>query len=578
MYLISVESTFVANVYKIKGNIAYLAEDIIGISMKRSFYIILLLCFVTGCGIRDVRNQLNDVESYIAERPDSALAVIESIDTTALKTNSLKAHHALLHAMALDKNYIDVKDDSLALTAVKYYQKHGQKKYLARSRYYLALSYYYNRQYDKSIIELSKAELVATKYDSLYWGFVKVLQADIHSIDYNGIDELEALEYALNIYTSINQGYYINNTKYRLAASYLNNRQYDKAQTLLDELINSNNLDQRILNKAIKEYAFLMSTRPDANHLLASCNYEKVAIGESCKYMSLQDYWAWAYSLSKIGEAKKSQGLVEDLKQIDSSGTAFYFMYLIAKHERRYGEAFECLEKFTEQNNNEVVQILKQSVSTIQRDYYQSQYEISNYKAKNRLLITIFILVGAIITILFTVLLVIRYKKKKESEKEEYIRYAEEVNRQLRELQKDSYTSLQKKYVLMYKSKYETLRALYERYMISNGRTDADKIMYREVTRLIDELRRDIKDSKTLERILDNDLDGILTTLRNEIPDLTKKDHILIGYLSIGFDVVMISHFMDCSPNSIYIRKSRLKKAIEDSGAEHKDVFLEIIG
>lgn len=395
--------------------------------MKRLFYSILLICLVTSCSIRDVRNQLKDIESYIADRPDSALAIIESIDSTVLRTKGLQAHHALLHAMALDKNYIDVKDDSLALTAVRYYQKHGHKKYLARARYYLALSYYYNRQYDKSIIELSKAELVATKYDSLYWGFVKVLQADIHSIDYNGIDELEALEYALNIYTSINQGYYINNTKYRLAASYLNNRQYDKAQTLLDELINSNNLDQRILNKAIKEYAFLMSTRPDANHLLASCNYEKVAIGGSCKYMSLQDYWAWAYSLSKIGEAKKSQGLVEELKQIDSSGTAFYFMYLIAKHERRYGEALECLERFTEQNNNEVVQILKQSVSTIQRDYYQSQYEISNYKAKNRLLITIFILVGAIITILFTVLLVIRYKKMKESEKEEYIRYAEEI-------------------------------------------------------------------------------------------------------------------------------------------------------
>lgn len=546
--------------------------------MKRLFYSILLICLVTSCSIRDVRNQLKDIESYIADRPDSALAVIESIDSTVLRTKGLQAHHALLHAMALDKNYIDVKDDSLALTAVHYYQKHGQKKYLARARYYLALSYYYDRQYNKSIIELSKAEPIATKYDSLYLGFIKVLQADIHSIDYNGIDELEALEYALNIYTSINQGYYINNTKYRLAASYLNNRQYDKAQTLLDELINSNNLDQRILNKAIKEYAFLMSTRPDANHLLASCNYEKVAIGESCKYMSLQDYWAWAYSLSKIGEAKKSQGLVEELKQIDSSGTAFYFMYLITKHERRYGEALECLEKFTEQNNNEVVQILKQSVSTIQRDYYQSQYEISNYKAKNRLLVIIIILITTTMAAFITVLLANRYRKKKEFEKEEYIRYAEEVNRQLKELQKDSYTSLQKRYVSMYKSRYETLRALYERYTMSDGRTDADKIMYREVTRLIDELRHDIKDSKVLERMLDDDLDGLLSTLRNEIPDLTRKDHTLIGYLALGFDVVMISHFMDCSPNSIYIRKSRLKKAIEDSGAEHKDVFLEIIG
>ena len=546
--------------------------------MKRLFHTILLICLVTGCGIRDVRNQLKDVESYIADRPDSALAVIESIDSTVLRTKGLQAHHALLHAMALDKNYIDVKDDSLALTAVRYYQKHGQKKYLARARYYLALSYYYGRQYNKSIIELSKAEPIATKYDSLYLGFVKVLQADIHSIDYNGIDELEALEYALNIYTSINQGYYINNTKYRLAASYLNNRQYDKAQTLLDELINSNNLDQRILNKAIKEYAFLMSTRPDANHLLASCNYEKVAIGESCKYMSLQDYWAWAYSLSKIGEAKKSQGLVEELKQVDSSGTAFYFMYLIAKNERRYKEALECLENFTEQNNSEVVQVLKQSVSTTQRDYYHSQYEVSDYKAKNRLLVIIIILITTTMAAFITVLLANRYRKKKEFEKEEYIRYAEEVNRQLKELQKDSYTSLQKRYVSMYKSRYETLRALYERYIMSDGRTDADKIMYREVTRLIDELRHDIKDSKVLERMLDDDLDGLLSTLRNEIPDLTRKDHTLIGYLALGFDVVMTSHFMNCSPNSIYIRKSRLKKTIEESGAEHKEVFLEIIG
>lgn len=561
-----------------KGNIAYIAEDIISISMKRLFHTILLICLVTGCGIRDVRNQLKDVESYIADRPDSALAVIESIDSTVLRTKGLQAHHALLHAMALDKNYIDVKDDSLALTAVRYYQKHGQKKYLARARYYLALSYYYGRQYNKSIIELSKAEPIATKYDSLYLGFVKVLQADIHSIDYNGIDELEALEYALNIYTSINQGYYINNTKYRLAASYLNNRQYDKAQTLLDELINSNNLDQRILNKAIKEYAFLMSTRPDANHLLASCNYEKVAIGESCKYMSLQDYWAWAYSLSKIGEAKKSQGLVEELKQVDSSGTAFYFMYLIAKNERRYKEALECLENFTEQNNSEVVQVLKQSVSTTQRDYYHSQYEVSDYKAKNRLLVIIIILITTTMAAFITVLLANRYRKKKEFEKEEYIRYAEEVNRQLKELQKDSYTSLQKRYVSMYKSRYETLRALYERYIMSDGRTDADKIMYREVTRLIDELRHDIKDSKVLERMLDDDLDGLLSTLRNEIPDLTRKDHTLIGYLALGFDVVMTSHFMNCSPNSIYIRKSRLKKTIEESGAEHKEVFLEIIG
>lgn len=546
--------------------------------MKRLFYSILLICLVTSCSIRDVRNQLNDVESYIADRPDSALAIIESIDSTVLRTKGLQAHHALLHAMALDKNYIDVKDDSLALTAVRYYQKHGHKKYLARARYYLALSYYYDRQYNKSIIELSKAEPIATKYDSLYLGFVKVLQADIHNINYNYVQELSCLEEALNIYTKIQASYYMDIAKLRIAQSYISNDRRDEAQVIFKDYL-SRQTSINIRNaQSYGDYAFLMGTCNNPDFNASSSLFEAVATFENGMYMTYQDYWAWAYSLSKIGEAKKSQGLVEELKQIDSSGTAFYFMYLIAKHERRYGEALECLEKFTEQNNNEVVQVLKQSVSTTQRDYYHSQYEVSDYKAKNRLLVIIIILITTTMAAFITVLLANRYRKKKEFEKEEYIRYAEEVNRQLKELQKDSYTSLQKRYVSMYKSRYETLRALYERYTMSDGRTDADKIMYREVTRLIDELRHDIKDSKVLERMLDDDLDGLLSTLRNEIPDLTRKDHTLIGYLALGFDVVMTSHFMNCSPNSIYIRKSRLKKTIEESGAEHKEVFLEIIG
>lgn len=546
--------------------------------MKRLFYSILLICLVTSCSIRDVRNQLKDIESYIADRPDSALAVIESIESTALKTNSLKAHHALLHAMALDKNYIDVKDDSLALTAVHYYQKHGQKKYLARARYYLALSYYYDRQYNESIIELSKAEPIATKYDSLYLGFVKVLQADIHNINYNYVQELSCLEEALNIYTKIQASYYMDIAKLRIAQSYISNDRRDEAQVIFKDYL-SRQTSINIRNaQSYGDYAFLMGTCNNPDFNASSSLFEAVATFENGMYMTYQDYWAWAHSLSRIGETTKSQRLVKDLKQVDSSGTAFYFMYLIAKNERRYKEALECLENFTEQNNSEVVQVLKQSVSTTQRDYYHSQYEVSDYKAKNRLLVIIIILITTTMAAFITVLLANRYRKKKEFEKEEYIRYAEEVNRQLKELQKDSYTSLQKRYVSMYKSRYETLRALYERYTMSDGRTDADKIMYREVTRLIDELRLDIKDSKVLERMLDDDLDGLLSTLRNEIPDLTRKDHTLIGYLALGFDVVMTSHFMNCSPNSIYIRKSRLKKTIEESGAEHKEVFLEIIG
>ena len=108
--------------------------------MRHLFYLFLAL-ILAGCNTIQVRKTLDDVETYIAERPDSALAVIEAIDMTDLNTRGLRAHHALLHAMALDKNYIDVTDDSLALKAVNYYQKRGSRKNYARSLYYMALSY-----------------------------------------------------------------------------------------------------------------------------------------------------------------------------------------------------------------------------------------------------------------------------------------------------------------------------------------------------------------------------------------------------------------------------------------------------
>ncbi len=358
--------------------------------MKRLLCLFFIAAF-TGCTSMQIRRTLNDVETYIADRPDSALAVIETIDTTELDTKGLRAHHALLHAMALDKNWIDVTDDSLALKAVNYYRKHGPRQNYARSLYYLALSYFYNGQYDKSTIELSKAEPVAEKDDSLYLGFIKVLQADIYSVNHNEIAELEMLNQALSVYISLNEEYYINVAKKRLAASYINNEKYDEARVLLDELIDSHKLNERMEIKAIGDYAFLLATHPNADYALASEYYEKVASEEGGKYMSAQDYWVWALALSEIGDLDASQEIVNAMKQIDSSGTAYYFMYHIAKNEKNQAAALEYLEKFCDKNNDEVIQILKQSISAIQRDFYQSQYEISEVKAANRLLYIIFI-------------------------------------------------------------------------------------------------------------------------------------------------------------------------------------------
>ena len=129
----------------------------------------------------------------------------------------------------------------------------------------------------------------------------------------------------------------------------------------------------------------------------------------------------------------------------------------------------------------------------------------------------------------------------------------------------------------MYKKKYETLGTLYDQYVQTGGRVDSERLIYKNVVSLIDELRNEISNREEFEDMLDKDLDGIMVKLRSELTGLNKKDYVLFGYLALGFDATIISHFMDCTVNTVYIRKSRLKKAIEESEAEHKSLFMEII-
>ena len=197
--------------------------------MNRLFSIGMIVLCAISCTAIESNKTLTDVESYIMERPDSALSVLESMRREDLVTHRNKAHHALLHAMALDKNFIDVTDDSIALVAVNYYQKRGPKSNRARALYYLGKSYYYNQEYDKAILEFSKAERVAVGCDSLYLGMIMTAKAGVYNKTYNSIEELKYTKEALEIFNAIGQEAYSRSMTYSLGIAYHNVDQYEDA-------------------------------------------------------------------------------------------------------------------------------------------------------------------------------------------------------------------------------------------------------------------------------------------------------------------------------------------------------------
>lgn len=78
---------------------------------------------------------LNKVEDNIELHPDSSLNILNSLQLRNINKHEDKARYALLKSMALDKNYIDVTNDSLISVALSYYEKHGTADEKLKSYY-----------------------------------------------------------------------------------------------------------------------------------------------------------------------------------------------------------------------------------------------------------------------------------------------------------------------------------------------------------------------------------------------------------------------------------------------------------
>ena len=542
--------------------------------------IVFLFCGLVSlisCGVSEVRDKLNDVESYIMERPDSALAVLDSMGRAILSTDRLKAHHSLLLAMALDKNYIDVSDDSLARVALDYYSRKGPAKYEARSQYYLALSYYYAGDLSKAILEATKAEAVAEASDSLYFGFVKVLQAYIYEKTHNDVEVLNSLNQAYDVYSRLSLPYYVNVAQFRLAKALYNRGYVSKADSLLCLLIRNKEVDTKIKAYALTDRAFIKIVDSIPDYPLAISMYENVVNDYGAKYMTYKDYWVYSYALERVGRLEESQYLVDKLSQLDSSVSAYYWRYRIEVDKGNITEALSVLEKSVTMHNEEVTESLRQSLASTQREYYESQYREASLqvRVKNQMIILTVSL--AAVLLLLILYFVHRRITSQQAEKEKLMVYVDEIKRQLVQAKEENYPLLKKRFIDLYKSRFDTIGMLCDQYLQNKDRSDVEKVMYQKMLLMIEEIRNDKVRKVKFESLLNSELDGIIQNFRTEMPKSKEWEVTMFSYLVAGFDATTISRLMDMPLNNVYAYKRRLKLKIEEKKPEHSSQFLEMI-
>ena len=84
------------------------------------FILILSLCFGSCMHNSDAGRILDDAEAHLEMHPDSAFVSLDSLDRRQLNTAELRARHALLYSIALEKCGICMTNDSIINIAVDY--------------------------------------------------------------------------------------------------------------------------------------------------------------------------------------------------------------------------------------------------------------------------------------------------------------------------------------------------------------------------------------------------------------------------------------------------------------------------
>jgi hypothetical protein len=422
--------------------------------------IIAACLFFSSCNReRDVKSTLADVETYIDEYPDSALRVINSIDTNAVRGRSVKAKYALLKSIALDKNYIDTTDTRIIAPAVEYYKHHGL-------------------QYAKK---------------------------------------------ARQIFENIGDSLRVKLSEYMEADANMNLRRWKSADSLYSILISDGKLPATIKSRAYGNYGLLkLYSIPRDPHKAEEYFANSLRLsGGSLE--DANHWGAYAYSLAAVGRKAASDSVFSAVKLMGESGNDSYRYWMCNRSclDSNYEKILLLIEGTLASRDSISEVMLSQSTAKAQRDYYAIQ--ASNAQKAITIQGLVYIVAISSMLMILAVVYCLSYKRREKIEKERdrMIAIAETIKRQMAESDRQSsakYSFLQTEYVLLFKERYKDLSELVEQYLAEKKYRhffEGRKVMYEKVEKLLKEIGGDWESYEKMEMVINHKMDNLMLHFRS---------------------------------------------------------------
>ncbi len=386
--------------------------------MKRTIYILVFALGLISCGRHSEHwETISSVETYIEERPDSALAVLEAIDPAELTGKEEKAGYALLLSMALDKNYIDEKDFKVLQPALDYYKSKGSSTDKLRTLYYQGRIYQNQGNeasamtcYLKALDEgeesddiLTKARLLVAQgniyYSLMKWD--KVCEANLKAAEY--FEQADRTNSYVNCLLKavggfIHKGDNSNVEKYlNICSQYLDVISMSRVQSYYSCCLTylTSIHSHTLLRETIEEYISIIPASRMDYTTLSNAYLEMGDLGNALKVIS-------------------KENIIKNKRQ-----RIKYYAVLtdIYKALKNHEQALNSYEAFTTLNDSVVLAIFKQDTQFIEERYALELQTIEEHESKKFV-----VFCGVLIVVILTsIILYINSRLKfKTAETERY--------------------------------------------------------------------------------------------------------------------------------------------------------------
>ena len=534
-----------------------------------------------------MQQRLDAIEACMQDQPDSALALLRTIDTTKLYSRALQARYALLHATALDKNWIDTTDIGVVMPAVRYYESHKPVVNRARPWYYLGRIQYNGRNYDEAIISFTRAKTYAEELDDdRFKALIYQAISDTYSNTYIFEEALKYAQRAYNYVLRIHDTIQTNTSLFSIAVLHNNLKNYVEADSIFTQLLLSDKISP-YTRPMILECCAQFSVSYEKNYDKAVTLFDE-ALSLKDEFSSYNFWGAYAYSLYQTGDLKKSEQI---FKKMEEAGLADQFVYQIWKSRIEqlkgdYHTAFDLLEKSMQEQTEGVMKLLRQSTVKAQRDYVTLQNDTLQKENRQQKTINILLIIAILTSVIAVFVIVLRYREHTRQKNQQLMEAAQDLVEQ-RQIVKDLSSEIDKtarkqellrqEHFYLNQENFRELSDLCNTYYKTEGRSSQAYSVCGEVRGLLKNLGLGAERYSALEQRVNEQFDHIMEHFRAEYPGHREQYFQTVCYLFAGFKIRTVALLLHLSEQDVYQVRWRLKKEVESTPTPHQSDFLTLL-